>query len=95
MTSLPFLGSLAAATTATAVVDGIGAGALTTATAVVDQQQNDDDQQDPVAIATAEQITQTHVIHPLRWVTHGRPHCPLWRLVGFVVTFHSHCMTER
>lgn len=67
MTALSFLGRLAAATAATAVVGGIGAGA--TAATVIDQQQNDDSQQDPVAVTAAEQVTQTHVLHLPRWVT--------------------------
>ena len=45
---------LAAAIVAAAVV-----------TAVVDEQQNDDDEQDPGAVVAAEQVTQTHSIHPL------------------------------
>ena len=58
------LGGLAAATAATAVTRGVGSG-VATAVTLVDEQKNDDDQQNPVAIVPAEQIAQTHVIHPL------------------------------
>lgn len=61
-----FLHSLAAATAATAVVGSIGMVAtVVTAVAIVDQEQNDDDQQDPVAVTATEQITQTHAVHLL------------------------------
>lgn len=59
--------SLAAATAATAVVHGVGSTVATAAT-VIDQQQNDDHQQDPVAVIAAEQITQTHIATSF-WVT--------------------------
>ena len=52
----------AVATAATTIVTGV---ADIAATIVIDQQQNDDDEQDPVAVAAAEQITQTHSFHPL------------------------------
>ena len=75
MRDLPaLLGRLAAATATAAVPRGVGGG-VATAVALIDEQKNDDDQQNPVAIVPTEQITQTHVIHPLFGAGAARVRC--------------------